>query len=79
MSSIAISKLIIAHRINRWHTDIKPANIIFSNGSWKIADPGFAKFVRKDLAVFDDKNLPVTPLRGGTSTYGELAHKKQRL
>ncbi|KAL2075033.1 hypothetical protein VTL71DRAFT_8813 [Oculimacula yallundae] len=53
-----------------WHLDIKPENILFCKGGWKIADPGFARFVRRLEAKKDDNDLPVIPLSGGTAAYG---------
>ncbi len=56
---------------NRWHGDLKPENILFCKGGWKIADPGYAQFVKKGKAKVDEYGFPVTMLRGGTSTYGK--------
>ena len=59
---------------NRWHADIKPDNILIieeedSTGNtrerFKLADPGFAKFVAKTC-----QNRKVM-LTGGTETYGK--------
>ena len=57
-----------------WHADIKPDNILIvaENGpdgneieKFKLADPGFAKFVKKT------GTSPIeVPLSGGTETYG---------
>jgi len=48
----------------RWHADIKPDNILFVQGKFKLADPGFVKFVKKT-----DKD-PRERVLGGTETYG---------
>ena len=48
----------------RWHADIKPDNILLVNGMFKLADPGFAKFVKET-----GKN-PEEVVFGGTWTYG---------
>lgn len=65
---------------SRWHTDIKPDNILFVEDSikeddqemdpnkFKLADPGFAKFVRKPPN--DSRGVPKQVLEGGTETYG---------
>jgi serine/threonine protein kinase len=62
---------IYTHITGRWHGDLKPENILFCEGSWKIADPGYAKLVSKEHASHDGKGFPVISLRGGTDTYGE--------
>lgn len=48
----------------RWHADIKPDNILIVHGEFKLADPGFVKFVKKT-----DKD-PAEVLPGGTETFG---------
>ncbi|XMA09784.1 hypothetical protein WAI453_002575 [Rhynchosporium graminicola] len=53
-----------------WHLDIKPENILFCEGGWKIADPGFAQFSRHEKADKDEDKMPVVTLRGGTTRYG---------
>jgi serine/threonine protein kinase len=50
----------------RWHADIKPDNILWVDGKFKLADPGFAMFIEKEKGV-----LPQTEFKGGTETYGE--------
>jgi len=64
---------------SRWHFDIKPENILFcgddsseesNDNSWKIADPGLARFVRTDLVKRDQDNHPVANMKGATGTYG---------
>lgn len=50
---------------DRWHGDLKPANILRVHGKFKLADFGFARF---------EKHRPerrATQLLGGTRTYGE--------
>lgn len=63
----------------RWHADIKPDNILIVEEEdalgntyerFKLADPGFAKFVPK---TFENKDLVQRiQLDGGTKTYGNL-------
>jgi hypothetical protein len=48
----------------RWHADIKPDNILSVQDKFKLADPGFARFVKRT-----DKEQNVV-LRGGTEIYG---------
>ncbi|KAL8784971.1 MAG: hypothetical protein Q9213_003632 [Squamulea squamosa] len=50
--------------LHGWHADIKPDNILSVQGRFKLADPGFAKFVEKG-----DKD-PEEFVLGGTETYG---------
>ena len=50
--------------IIRWHADIKPDNILIVHEKFKLADPGFAKFIKKA-----DGN-PKEIVTGGTETYG---------
>jgi len=45
---------------------------------WKIADPGFAKFVKEGKARMHD-GLPVIPNTGGTTEYGMFAHMQSDL
>jgi serine/threonine protein kinase len=52
----------------RWHADIKPDNILSVDGKFKLADPGFAKFVK--MTEKDDIDLKQFVL-GGTETYGK--------
>lgn len=54
------------YEFNGWHADIKPENIIYVRGKYKLADPGFARFKK----VQDKGTLPRAPVRGGTNTYG---------
>ncbi|KAJ4379241.1 hypothetical protein N0V86_005286 [Didymella sp. IMI 355093] len=53
---------------NGWHADIKPENIIFVRGKYKLADPGFACFKKKKAQ--ESGTSPRICLHGGTSTYG---------
>jgi hypothetical protein len=50
-----------------WHADIKPDNILYIRGKFKLADPGFAKWTKKTEQICD---LPSTVVDGGTDTYG---------
>lgn len=50
---------------DRWHADIKPDNVLSVQGKFKLADPGFVKFVKKT-----DKLPPMEKIMGGTETYG---------
>ena len=50
---------------HRWHADIKPDNVLYVNGQFKLADPGFAIFVDKK-----DGLEPEALFKGGTETYG---------
>lgn len=52
-----------------WHGDIKPSNILFSQGRFKLADFGFARFELKLPG-----KLPETSLNGVTYTYGTHFH-----
>lgn len=45
------------------HADVKPDNILRLQGNFKLADFGFATFVRRD-------KISISPV-GGTHTYGE--------
>ena len=57
---------------SRWHSDIKPDNILNVEDTgtgickFKLADPGFAQFEPKDR----DTKIPKRKLWGGTKTYG---------
>jgi Protein kinase domain len=48
----------------RWHADIKPDNILSVHGKFKLADPGFAHFIKKTDAI------PMGEILGGTETFG---------
>jgi hypothetical protein len=50
-----------------WHADVNPDNILLVDGKFKLADPGFAKFVKKT-----DED-PTEILLGGTETYSTMA------
>jgi serine/threonine protein kinase len=52
--------------LSRWHADIKPDNILIVQGKFKLADPGFATFIRANKSDPDPKTI----LLGGTTTYG---------
>ncbi|KAI9776787.1 MAG: hypothetical protein M1816_005081 [Peltula sp. TS41687] len=54
----------VVQEYHGWHADIKPDNILSVQGKFKLADPGFAKFVKKT-----DK-IPEEFVLGGTETYG---------
>jgi hypothetical protein len=66
------SVIICANCPHSWHSDIKPENILFCMGKWKIADPGFAHIVAEDDAMKDEEGIPVISLSGGTMAYGDL-------
>jgi len=52
-----------------WHADIKPSNILSMLETYKLADPGFARFEQKrDSSA--KKLPPQVLLEGGTATYG---------
>jgi serine/threonine protein kinase len=51
----------------RWHNDIKPQNILYVQGQFKLADPGFARFEKQDIESKD-----ATDYMGGTSTFGRF-------
>lgn len=51
---------------SRWHGDIKPDNILLINQRYKLADPGFAKFVAKNSTITAEEVI-----EGGTWTYCE--------
>jgi serine/threonine protein kinase len=53
-----------------WHADIKPDNILRVKGKFKLADPGFATFEKKEAFAQLDKRHETTMIRGGTKTYG---------
>ena len=55
---------------DRWHADIKPDNILLVNGKFKLADPGFAKFVNASAKGKEEEHLK-EKIYGGTWTYGE--------
>lgn len=50
-----------------WHADVKPDNIIFVRDVFKLADFGFAEFMRREEAL---ESPPKAHKRGGTNTYG---------
>ncbi|KAE9370120.1 kinase-like protein [Stipitochalara longipes BDJ] len=47
-----------------WHADIKPDNILSVRGKFKLADPGFAHFIKKT------DETPMGKVLGGTETFG---------
>lgn len=49
----------------RWHTDLKPDNILRVHGEFKLADFGFARFKHRS------KDKPTEYIEGGTETYGK--------
>jgi hypothetical protein len=53
--------------IFKWHSDIKPENILEIQGEFKLADPGFDKFLEK--VKRPDSDL-MANLSGGTHTFG---------
>ncbi|OBT55671.1 hypothetical protein VE04_06921 [Pseudogymnoascus sp. 24MN13] len=50
---------------NGWHADIKPDNILIVQGKFKLADPGFATFVKKKRINPEPKKV----VTGGTEAY----------
>lgn len=50
--------------LRRWHADIKPDNILSVQGKFKLADPGFAHFIKKT------DEIPMGEVLGGTETFG---------
>jgi serine/threonine protein kinase len=50
-----------------WHADIKPDNILIVQGKFKLADPGFVKFVKSTGGT------PRELLPGGTESYGRCS------
>ncbi|KAM7201206.1 hypothetical protein V8F20_004952 [Naviculisporaceae sp. PSN 640] len=52
-------------RFNGWHGDLKPSNILWVKGKFKLADFGFAKFEPNQQG-----KDPLTELDGLTHTYG---------
>ncbi|KAJ9602690.1 hypothetical protein H2200_012884 [Cladophialophora chaetospira] len=59
------------HEFDGWHADIKPDNILRVQSSFKLSDPGFAKFVPQ-------KQNNTTKISGGTSTYGAPEWERSR-
>ncbi|KAK6223619.1 hypothetical protein QIS74_03563 [Colletotrichum tabaci] len=49
-----------------WHGDIKPENILWANGRFKLADPGEARMLLKSAGASEDQTIE---LIGGTRTY----------
>lgn len=56
--------------LTSWHADIKPDNILYIRGKFKLADPGFAKWLKKTEQTCA---RPTTVVDGGTDTYGMTA------
>ncbi|KAI1081682.1 hypothetical protein F5B20DRAFT_52386 [Whalleya microplaca] len=52
-------------RLDGWHADIKPANILKVDEEFKLADFGFAKFKPRNR-----DRVPTELMTGGTRTYG---------
>ena len=52
----------------RWHADIKPDNILLVQDKFKLADPGFMKFVLDQSGSTREAVEEV--IEGGTRTYG---------
>lgn len=57
-----------AQKYEGWHADIKPDNILRVNHQFKLADPGFAKFQKKQPG--DAPHMDQTRFTGGTATFG---------
>lgn len=57
--------------LHSWHADIKPDNILIIQGKFKLADPGFATFVKAT-----NGSDAVAQLAGGTETYGNCFHSR---
>jgi hypothetical protein len=64
----ACSLLLCDSNSGRWHADIKPDNVLEIQGKFKLADPGFAKFLEK--AKEKSSSDPTANLLGGTHTFG---------
>ncbi|RDW60992.1 hypothetical protein BP6252_12375 [Coleophoma cylindrospora] len=60
---------------NSWHADVKPENILSINGKFKLADPGFAHFAKKE----SNNDFPKAVIRGGTETYGAPEHRSSEI
>ena len=54
---------------SRTHADIKPENILFVQGEFKLADPGFMKFHVSDQPGKIGQAIKEV-IEGGTWTYG---------
>ena len=67
-----------ANRNNRWHQDIKPANILVFSGSgksgldvyFKIADLSLCHFKPREVPEWEDSDLDAF----GTQAYGRATH-----
>ena len=55
--------------LDRTHADIKPENILFVQGEFKLADPGFMKFYVSDQPGEIGEAMKEV-IEGGTWTYG---------
>lgn len=53
---------------NSWHADIKPDNILEVEGKFKLADPGFAIFLKRDKEKSESE--PKARIQGGTYSLG---------
>jgi len=56
----------------RWHADIKPDNILEIQGKFRLADPGFAKFLERVKGK--PGTDPMADLSGGTHTFGAFEY-----
>ncbi len=70
MGMLAICNALSFHVTNdsRWHADIKPDNILEIEGKFKLADPGFARFLEKDKGKSNSD--PRANMSGGTYSFG---------
>jgi serine/threonine protein kinase len=59
----------VANSGGRWHGDIKPENILFVQGKYKLSDPGEAR-IRRETTIENRVHPPRAIANGGTRTYG---------
>ena len=57
-------------RVLRWHGDIKPENILFVQGQYKLCDPGEA-LIRRATNTKTGDSPPRGRTSGGTRSYGK--------